>query len=161
MHPALPAPLQVVLAKSQAHYQRYARLALTVDTLGPDKLAWCSAHQTAMAANGTILSAAEIMERASEVFAPLQAAGYTPIISIYELNKGTPNAPIKKHRSTVGVVVRGMDAVVLRQAPPRMLFTMEGGSLEPLAAEHTGSLQQYPQLTYKAAQWLKRARFRS
>ncbi len=153
----LPAEVQAMLRKSQQHYQQHARLQLSVDTWGADKLAWCSAQQYEPAVDGRVLSTAEILERATEAFAPLRMAGFTPLISVCEFGKGTAAKPLKKHRMVEQLIVGGRTAAVLRQSPPRMLFAVEGGTLICLAAEEMTTEQKTAALSYKALQWWKRA----
>jgi len=156
----LPADVQALLHKSQQQYQQHARLHLSVDTLGADKLAWCSAHQSAPAVNDRVLTAEEILERATEAFAPLQQAGFTPIISVCAFGKGTAAKPSPKHRVVEGVAVGGRAAAVLRQAGPRVLFAAEGGKLVLLASEELVPEFKTIALAHRAWEWLKRAPYR-
>jgi hypothetical protein len=160
MHEQLPANVQALLRKSQQLYQQHARLILSVDTLVTGKVAWCSAYQNAPAVNGTVLTEAEILDRANEAFAPLRTAGYSPIISVCEYGKGTPAKPALKHRVTHGLVVGGQRAILLRQAPPRMLFVAGGGTLHCLVAEVDITEQKTALLVKKAMAWWKRIRYR-
>lgn len=160
MQPELPPEIQALLAKSQQHYQQHARLMLTVDTLGTNGAAWCSAHQEGPAPNGQVFSAAEILERANGVFGVLRTAGLVPVIAVCPLENGPPAKPKAKHRAAGDIALGGVQAVVLRQAPPRMLFAQQGEELTLLAAEVPVAEERIPAFVSKANAWLLRARFR-
>ncbi len=148
-----------LLRTSIAHYQQHARLLLSVDTVN-GKEVWCTAHQYEVPLTGTLLTQEQILERAQKVFAPLHAAGYEPIISVFTLEKGPPDKPVAKHRAASDIVMRGLRATVLRQAPPRMLFLSDAQQLKLLALEDVASGHFFEQLAYKANAWLKRSAYR-
>lgn len=150
---------RLLLHTSIANYQQHARLRLSVDTAN-GKEVWCTAHQYEAPPAGAVLTAAQILERAQDAFAPLRAAGYVPIISVFALEQGTSNKPLAKHRDAGDIVMRGLRAAVLRQAPPRMLFVSDGQQLKLLALEDVASGHFFEQLAYKANAWLKRSAFR-
>lgn len=149
-----------LIQKSIENYQRYARLRLSIDTVG-HKMTWCTAYQYEPAPNGKVLTADEILRRAREAFAPLAEEGLTPIICVYTVSDGSPDAPVTKHRLVEDLEFRGIRSKVLRIAPPRVLFTQDGNELKLLEAEAIAPLHFWPQLKYQAEQWLKRIPYRS
>ncbi|MBK7382667.1 MAG: hypothetical protein IPI81_04930 [Flavobacteriales bacterium] len=148
-----------LLQTSHANYQRHARLMLHVDTVN-GRVVWCTAHQPEPAVDGRVLTEAEILERATEAFAPLRTAGYTPIISVVEVGKGTPEKPMIKHRSARDILLDGREGFVLRQARPRMLFAMVGGTLELLAMEKAEHASKLDASIKKADHWFRGMHYR-
>ena len=109
---------------SMNNYQRHARLLLTVDTLClPERIVFCTAHQTAPAVNGRNLTFEEIEQRAEEAFAPLALEGITPVISVYTVEDTNPAKPTHVHRK-VRSDHDGKTQYILRQAQPRILFVV-------------------------------------
>lgn len=149
-----------LLTKSQEHYARHARLNLTVDALGTDKLVWCSAHQTAEAVDGRVFTEAEIWERAVAAFEPLRSGGYTPVICVYTTRDKSPAKPLTKHRLYPGLSLHGVTSTMIRQSPPRMLFAGDAQDLRLFATEHIGGLHKFAVCKVKAEAWLKRAHYR-
>ena len=147
------------LEASIVNYRRHARLELRMDTVKGQEV-WCTAHQEEPAVDGRLLSEGEILDRATEAFSPLLAAGYVPIIGVYTMEKGPPEKPVTKHRAAGDIELRNVKGSVLRQAPPRMLFTHDGDRLKLLAAEDIASMHFFEQLAAKAMAWWERAAFR-
>lgn len=142
------------------NYQRHARLRITIDALN-GRVAWVSAHQYQAAVNGRNLTEAEIIERATEVFAPMKAEGIEPIICPYTVEDHSPSDPVKKHRDAAHVQLRGFTGTVMRMVPPRVVLHMtENEGLKLLEMEHVAAGHFMDQITYKAGQWLKRAGYR-
>jgi hypothetical protein len=151
---------RTLIATSIANYQRHARLNLSVDTL-TSKVAWCTAHQAEPAVNGRVFTEAEILERATEAFAPLKEEGIEPIICVYTVADGDPMKSVTKHRLPPVEVVRGQKTAVLRIAQPRVLFTQdESGQLFLIEIEHLSAGHFFEGLRAKAKAWLKRSPFR-
>lgn len=148
-----------LVATSIANYKRYARLNLSVDTIVGRTL-WITAHQYEAAPGGKVLTDTEIMDRATEVFGPLQEEGFAPIICVYTVSDGDPSKPVTKHRSGSHIHIDGKVGSVLRIAPPRVLFHTANGEQFFLINEDPAAGAKFEQLAHKAKAWVERAPFR-
>jgi hypothetical protein len=148
-----------VLATSMMKYRRFARLALSVDTIA-DGVVWCTAHQYEPAVNGRVLTAEEIDERARAAFAPLAEHGLTPVVCVYTLDDAPPERPKVKHRSASTYNIGGTRCTVLRIAHPRAIFTNDGAYQRVLRSEGPLTDQKARTLAMMAQAWAKRAHYR-
>ncbi|HNR56755.1 MAG TPA: hypothetical protein PKJ19_16425 [Flavobacteriales bacterium] len=155
----LGAEARSVLHTSITQYQRHARVLLRIDTV-QDQLLWCTIHQYEVPVTGDVLSEDELLARAKEVFQPLRAAGYVPVIGVYALEKGVPEKPVTKHRMGEDLVVLGQPVAVLRQKPPRMLFTLQGNEWRVLATETPVPQEGHQFYIAKARAFWKREHYR-